>query len=213
MLIKAYAWYIKPLGSLTLCCLLGHKCLGMLKSPSSSLQGMRKHKLLREDILPAMASNRKVQRLLNEFMDILSEYESTETILDQKDPAPPAISAPPATDQMDTDPPAADKMDTDPPKTDQMDTGPLATDQMDVTALASDRIDSAPSQTDQLDCAPSATDQMGSTTSAADHSNSASLETDQANSVSSDTDQVHMFQLPSVTDQVNATPAVRDFGS
>lgn len=164
---------------------------------------MRKHKLLREDILPAMASNRKVQRLLNEFMDILSEYESTETILDQKDPAPPAISAPPATDQMDTDP----------PKTDQMDTGPLATDQMDVTALASDRIDSAPSQTDQLDCAPSATDQMGSTTSAADHSNSASLETDQANSVSSDTDQVHMFQLPSVTDQVNATPAVRDFGS
>lgn len=185
--------------------------------------GMRKHKLLREDILPAMASNRKVQRLLNEFMDILSEYESTETILDQKDPAPPAISAPPATDQMDTDPPAADKMDTDPPKTDQMDTGPLATDQMDVTALASDRIDSAPSQTDQLDsapsqtdqldCAPSATDQMGSTTSAADHSNSASLETDQANSVSSDTDQVHMFQLPSVTDQVNVTPAVRDFGS
>lgn len=213
MLVKAYAWYIKPLGSLTLCCLLGHKFLGMLKSPSSSLQGMRKHKLLREDILPAMASNRKVQRLLNEFMDILSEYESTETILDQKDPAPPAISAPPATDQMDTDP----------PKTDQMDTGPLATDQMDVTALASDRIDSAPSQTDQLDsapsqtdqldCAPSATDQMGSTTSAADHSNSASLETDQANSVSSDTDQVHMFQLPSVTDQVNVTPAVRDFGS
>ncbi|XP_039041365.1 protein HIRA-like isoform X2 [Hibiscus syriacus] len=42
--------------------------------------GMRKHKLLREDILPSMASNRKVQRLLNEFMDLLSDYES----LDQK---------------------------------------------------------------------------------------------------------------------------------
>jgi len=36
---------------------------------------MRKHKLLREDILPSMASNRKVQRLLNEFMDLLSEYD------------------------------------------------------------------------------------------------------------------------------------------
>ncbi|KAF2300796.1 hypothetical protein GH714_015887 [Hevea brasiliensis] len=40
--------------------------------------GMKKHKLLREDILPSMASNRKVQRLLNEFMDLLSEYESAE---------------------------------------------------------------------------------------------------------------------------------------
>ncbi|GER36571.1 protein HIRA [Striga asiatica] len=41
--------------------------------------GMNKHKILREDILPAMASNRKVQRLLNEFMFLLSEYETTET--------------------------------------------------------------------------------------------------------------------------------------
>ncbi|KAG4974322.1 hypothetical protein JHK87_031143 [Glycine soja] len=37
--------------------------------------GMRKHKLLIEDILPSMASNRKVHRLLNEFMDLVSEYE------------------------------------------------------------------------------------------------------------------------------------------
>jgi protein HIRA/HIR1 len=42
------------------------------------LQGMKKHELLREDILPSMASNRKVQRLLNEFMDLLSEYEAAE---------------------------------------------------------------------------------------------------------------------------------------
>lgn len=44
---------------------------------------MKKHKLLREDILPAMASNRKVQRLLNEFINLLSEYESNETNQDQ----------------------------------------------------------------------------------------------------------------------------------
>jgi protein HIRA/HIR1 len=42
-----------------------------------SVLGLKKHKLLREDILPAMASNRKVQRLLNEFMDLLSEYNET----------------------------------------------------------------------------------------------------------------------------------------
>ncbi|KAF4352974.1 hypothetical protein F8388_008395 [Cannabis sativa] len=46
--------------------------------------GIRKHKLLREDILPAMATNRKVQRLLNEFMDILSEYESVEADTQRK---------------------------------------------------------------------------------------------------------------------------------
>lgn len=53
--------------------------------------GMPKHKLLREDILPAMASNRKVQRLLNEFMDILSEYEITETNSDHSKKSPPPI--------------------------------------------------------------------------------------------------------------------------
>ncbi|CAM8964189.1 unnamed protein product [Rhodiola kirilowii] len=51
--------------------------------------GMKKHKLLREDILPAMASNRKVQRLLNEFIDLLSEYETAEIPPEQKNPSPP----------------------------------------------------------------------------------------------------------------------------
>ncbi|XP_031285958.1 protein HIRA isoform X1 [Pistacia vera] len=64
---------------------------GMVEATSADLKnpawepcvlGMRKHKLLREDILPAMATNRKVQRLLNEFMDLLSEYESTEINID-----------------------------------------------------------------------------------------------------------------------------------
>ncbi|CAL5212263.1 unnamed protein product [Lathyrus oleraceus] len=48
--------------------------------------GMRKHKLLIEDILPAMASNRKVQRLLNEFMDLVSEYKIADTNHDQRNP-------------------------------------------------------------------------------------------------------------------------------
>ena len=46
---------------------------------------MKKHKLLREDILPSMASNRKVQRLLNEFMDLLSEYEAAKSKVDPMD--------------------------------------------------------------------------------------------------------------------------------
>ncbi|KAK8970708.1 Protein HIRA [Platanthera guangdongensis] len=56
---------------------------GMAEATSSDIKtwdpcvlGMKKQRLLREDILPAMASNRKVQRLLNEFMDLLSEYNN-----------------------------------------------------------------------------------------------------------------------------------------
>ncbi|KAG7035941.1 Protein HIRA [Cucurbita argyrosperma subsp. argyrosperma] len=71
--------------------------------------GMRKHKLLREDILPAMASNRKVQRLLNEFMDLLSEYEN----VDPKDSLPSTSSVrEPCHEQ--SAPQQAEKMETDP---------------------------------------------------------------------------------------------------
>ncbi|KAI3883688.1 hypothetical protein MKW92_038814, partial [Papaver armeniacum] len=59
-----------------------------------TILGMRKHKLLREDILPAMASNRKVQRLVNEFMDLLSEYGSIETNVDRVQ-LPAMLPAPP----------------------------------------------------------------------------------------------------------------------
>lgn len=76
---------------------------------SGLLQGMKKHKLLREDILPAMASNRKVQRLLNEFMDLLSEYETTEVIPDPKSATPP-IESLPTTDQTDATPPTNDQV-------------------------------------------------------------------------------------------------------
>ncbi|KAJ1698774.1 hypothetical protein LUZ63_007286 [Rhynchospora breviuscula] len=40
--------------------------------------GIQKHLLLKETVFPAMASNRKVQRLLSEFMNALSEYELSE---------------------------------------------------------------------------------------------------------------------------------------
>ncbi|OAY81950.1 Protein HIRA [Ananas comosus] len=58
--------------------------------------GMKKHKLLREDVLPAMATNRKVQRLLNEFTDLLSEYEAAETDRGPMDivPSPSTTAAP-----------------------------------------------------------------------------------------------------------------------
>ncbi|XVF46890.1 hypothetical protein PTKIN_Ptkin03bG0064500 [Pterospermum kingtungense] len=79
--------------------------------------GMRKHKLLQEDILPAMASNRKVQRLLNEFMDLLSEYQSVENNVEQKNPSPPTISQP-AIDLMDSTPSAAGQRDSTLPGTD-----------------------------------------------------------------------------------------------
>uniref|UniRef100_A0A0D9XGY2 Protein HIRA n=1 Tax=Leersia perrieri TaxID=77586 RepID=A0A0D9XGY2_9ORYZ len=66
-----------------------------LKNPSwdPDVLGMKKHKLLREDILPSMATNRKVQRLLNEFMDLLSEYEAADTNVEQMDVTPAATEA------------------------------------------------------------------------------------------------------------------------
>ncbi|KAK9170438.1 hypothetical protein Syun_002578 [Stephania yunnanensis] len=87
--------------------------------------GMKKHKLLREDILPAIASNRKVQRLLNEFVNLLSEYENNETNTDQavsnnftakdqvdvpvtaKDQEDPSLLT--VADSLESPPPAADQ--------------------------------------------------------------------------------------------------------
>ncbi|CAI0544262.1 unnamed protein product [Linum tenue] len=69
--------------------------------------GMRKQKLLREDILPAMACNRKVQRLLNEFLDLLSEYEGAEADTNNISKKNSALLLPgphEATEKMDVDP-------------------------------------------------------------------------------------------------------------
>ncbi|KMT05507.1 hypothetical protein BVRB_7g176310 [Beta vulgaris subsp. vulgaris] len=80
--------------------------------------GLKKHKLLREDILPALASNRKVQRLLNEFMDLLSEYGSPETHTESHNPILPMMTSQ-ATDQVDVLPSLNDHMQVDPPVIDR----------------------------------------------------------------------------------------------
>ncbi|KAL2899482.1 Protein HIRA [Bienertia sinuspersici] len=99
-----------------------------------SILGLKKHKLLREDILPALASNRKVQRLLNEFMDLLSEYGSTETHTEQNTVIP-SLVATRTTDRIDMLPSLNDHMQVDPPVVDQiMDLLPQISKQGDTTS-------------------------------------------------------------------------------
>lgn len=131
-------------------------CLSYL---SASLQGMRKHKLLREDILPAMASNRKVQRLLNEFMDLLSEYESAEINLDKRDSMPP-ITAQQETTPMDCYPPAIDQMNSDLQVINQMNSAPPVTVCMDSAIITANETNCTPLATDQVDSEPILTDQV-----------------------------------------------------
>lgn len=137
------------------------------------LQGMKKHKLLREDVLPAMATNRKVQRLLNEFMDLLSEYETSETNFEEKNLAPstsqPAThklnSNMPVTEQMDSPQPAATPTATSVPATVQDDCALQTANQtnfrvrehMDVDLQSTDIAEPVPLASDQmnLDAAPS----------------------------------------------------------
>ncbi|XP_047971091.1 protein HIRA-like isoform X1 [Salvia hispanica] len=133
------------------------------KSPfwDPSILGMNKHKLLREDILPAMASNRKVQRLLNEFMDLLSEYDSTETNSEPKNPPQPTAPSQPAKDVVDSNPPTVDKQDSDPAETSRehlvepADHTLQATDEMDAvtttTQPQADSVQNTPQATEQMD--------------------------------------------------------------
>ncbi|KAJ7947971.1 Protein HIRA [Quillaja saponaria] len=120
--------------------------------------GMRKHKLLREDILPAMASNRKVQRLLNEFMDLLSEYESAEPNQDKRNPGIPAV-CPPTTNQMDSGPEAADEIDTAPTERNQKDSD-HALDRKDPVQQAKNQASFTPPVVEQASSDPSLTDQV-----------------------------------------------------
>lgn len=46
-----------------------------IKSWEPNILGLKKQELLKTQVLPAVASNRKIQRLSNEMMDLLHEYE------------------------------------------------------------------------------------------------------------------------------------------
>ncbi|KAL4310810.1 hypothetical protein GQ457_01G038550 [Hibiscus cannabinus] len=110
--------------------------------------GMKKHKLLREDILPAMASNRKVQRLLNEFMDLLSEYATVENNVEEKIPSPPEI------DLMDSNPCVPSQTRTPVPATDNKENHSPCVDQMDTVPTISVQENSGTESTDQVNRAP-----------------------------------------------------------
>ncbi|CAA0825218.1 homolog of histone chaperone HIRA [Striga hermonthica] len=102
---------------------------------------MNKHKLLREDILPAMASNRKVQRLLNEFMDLLSEYETADPTLDP---------SPLEKDNMDIDTPLPNKTNSEA----QSQTTERAVDTIDHTHQTTDQTDTITPKPVQAVCPP-----------------------------------------------------------
>ena len=96
-----------------------------------------------------MASNRKVQRLLNEFMDLLSEYGNTEINLEQKHPTCPTAvtdkdqsnqlitdqtsSAPPAIDQVVSNLPTKDQTNPSLPTKIVDESGPPGAEPMDIS--------------------------------------------------------------------------------
>lgn len=150
------------------------------------LQGLKKHKLLREDILPALASNRKVQRLLNEFMDLLSEYGSADTHSEQNISIPPMLATR-STDRMDMIPSLNDHM------------------QVDAPAPVVDQIiDLQPRKPEQGDSAPSTRDhQMVITTVPVDQINQISVAEDRV-TLTPGKDDVNLVM---VKDQVNLLPS------
>jgi protein HIRA/HIR1 len=55
-----------------------------LHSWESDILGMRKRELLKDVVLPAMASNRAIQRLLNEFVDLVTECEAAQKASEER---------------------------------------------------------------------------------------------------------------------------------
>lgn len=131
---------------------------------------MKKHKLLREDILPAMASNRKVQRLLNEFMDLLSEYEIIEPNVEVRNLAT-STSHPSAADKMNSDMPMAEQINSEPSlaaaqpcsdlqATKQNDTASQNVNHIESTSQVRDQMDLDLEKTDQSESIQPTTDEM-----------------------------------------------------
>lgn len=158
--------------------------------------GMKKQRLLREDILPAMASNRKVQRLLNEFMDLLSEYEIPDTNLEQSNIATTTSTG------MDLEQTngatTTDKMDTDLPMTQRTAPKTLITDPTPSTTV-NDRDDPAPP-------AVQSTDHVEPSTPLKDPMDSAQEGADEAKSVPPPTDQMNLDPPASVESEPFPSP-------
>ncbi|PPR98068.1 hypothetical protein GOBAR_AA22608 [Gossypium barbadense] len=107
-----------------------------------------------------MASNRKVQRLLNEFMDLLSEYASIENNLDHRNPFPLTVSQP-EIDLIDCNPSATCQMDIVEPTIDKKENpSPGIIDQMD--SILSNQANSGTKSSDQVNQAPTNEDPTGS---------------------------------------------------
>ncbi|XP_022899329.1 protein HIRA-like [Olea europaea var. sylvestris] len=143
--------------------------IGMTEAPSSDVKtaawdpyvlGMNKHKLLREDILPAMASNRGVQRLLNEFMVVLNDYEITKANLEQKNLVHTTAVA--TTDEMDSSLPAIDKRIPDSTLTNQMDSAQQAIGPRDPTLTKTNQTDSIVPMNGEIDTILQGTNQVES---------------------------------------------------
>ena len=130
---------------------------------------MKKHKLLREDILPAMASNRKVQRLLNEFMDLLSEYKTTNTIVEPLPITSNTDTSLLATNKTTTPPPETNETATAPPAINETPTASINTNEVAQTDSASQPVDeqqpgSHVPTLDQMDVDPPRTNKSDQTT-------------------------------------------------
>ncbi|KAK9079152.1 hypothetical protein SSX86_000822 [Deinandra increscens subsp. villosa] len=111
--------------------------------------GIKKHKLLREDILPAMASNRKVQRLLNEFMDLLSEYKTANPNHEPLAITSKTVTPPAATDQTAPGPQTENETVTAPPVVNEVAQTDSATQPMD-----EEQPGNHPPVSDQMDVDP-----------------------------------------------------------
>ncbi|KAL2536132.1 histone chaperone HIRA [Forsythia ovata] len=171
--------------------------IGMTEAASSDLKtaawdpyvlGMKKHKLLREDILPAMASNRKVQRLLNEFMDLLSDYEITETNLEQKNLLHTTAVAATETDDMDSALPAIDKRISDSTVTNQMDSAQQAIDSSELTMKKPDQTDPSVPVNSGIDASLHGTNQVESMLPMPEQMNLDPLASEQINSAAKEKD-------------------------
>lgn len=100
-----------------------------------------------------MASNRKVQRLLNEFMDLLSEYGGAETNQDSKIPNQPKPVLP-APAQADLALPMTEQTDPNPQATDQKDISQPAAVEADDSGVMTEKAKSDPSKTDKTQVLP-----------------------------------------------------------